>query len=229
MFTPFALRELRLENRVVVSPMCQYSADDGTVSDYHLVHLGARALGGAGLVIAEMTDVSAEGRITPGCAGMYKEEHVAAWKRIVDFLHTRTRAKIGIQLGHAGRKGSTKRPWEASRPDEPLSEGGWELLAPSAIPYRPGSPTPRAMTRADMSQVCEEHARAARMAEAAGFDLLELHMAHGYLLSSFITQLSNHRDDEYGGALADRMRFPLEVLRAVRKVWPQQKPLSVRI
>jgi anthraniloyl-CoA monooxygenase len=227
MFTPFRLRELVLPNRVVVSPMCQYSAEDGCVDDFHLAHLGARAMGGAGLVMAEMTDVSADARITLGCAGMYAAEHVAAWKRIVDFVHTRTPAKLGLQLGHAGRKGATKKPWEGP-PDAPL-EQGWELLAPSPLAYRPGSPVPRAMSRADMEQVGEEFVRATRMAEAAGFDLLELHMAHGYLLSSFISPLSNRRSDAYGGSLDNRMRFPLEVLGAVRAVWPEHKPLAVRI
>ncbi len=228
MFTPFALRGMALDNRVVVSPMCQYSAVDGTVSDYHLVHHGARAVGGAGLVMAEMTDVSADGRITVGCAGMYKDEHVAAWKRIVDYVHTCSRAKIGIQLGHAGRKGSTKRPWEGPD-DAPLAEHGWQVIAPSPIPYRSGGNVPREMTRDDMLRVRDEHVRAARMADAAGFDLLELHMAHGYLLSSFITPLSNQRRDEYGGSLDNRMRFPLEVFDAVRAVWPSHKPMSVRI
>jgi anthraniloyl-CoA monooxygenase len=228
MFTPFKLRELTLANRVVVSPMCQYSAHEGTVDDHHLVHLGARAMGGAGLVIAEMTNVSADARITHGCAGIYSDAHVAAWQRIVRFVHARTPAKIGIQLGHAGRKGSTKLPWEG-KPDEPLAQGGWEILAPSAIPYREGSQVPRAMTRTDMERVREAYVQATQRAEAAGFDLLELHMAHGYLLSSFISQLSNQRTDDYGGTLHGRMRFPLEVLVAVRAAWPAHKPLSVRI
>jgi anthraniloyl-CoA monooxygenase len=228
MFTPFRLRELTLPNRVVVSPMCQYSARDGTVDDFHLVHLGSRAMGGAGLVMAEMTDVSAEGRITTGCAGMYRPAHVSAWQRIVEFVHRSTPAKIGLQLGHAGRKGSTQKPWEGP-PDAPLTVDGWEIMAPSPLPYRPGSLVPRAMTRADMEQVCEQFAAAARMAEAAGFDLLELHMAHGYLLSSFISPLSNVRGDAYGGSLENRMRFPLEVFAAVRSAWPEHKPISVRI
>jgi anthraniloyl-CoA monooxygenase len=229
MFTPFKLRELVLHNRVVVSPMCQYSALAGTVTDYHLAHLGARALGGAGLVMAEMTNVSADARITPGCAGMYKPEHVTAWKRITDFVHGNSRAKIGLQLGHAGRKGSTKRPWEGT-PDEPLADAeAWEVVAPSPLPYRAGSPVPRALTREDMQRVTEDFVRATRMAESAGFDWLELHMAHGYLLSSFISPLCNVRSDGYGGTLEKRMRFPLEVLGAVRAAWPEHKPLSVRI
>ena len=228
MFTPFKLRELTLLNRVVVSPMCQYSAVDGTVSDYHLVHLGARAMGGAGLVMAEMTDVSADARITHGCAGLYSDAHVAAWQRIVSYVHARSQAKIGMQLGHAGRKGSTVLPWEGG-PDEALRKGGWELIAPSPLPYREGSPVPRAMTRNDMDSVREAFVQATHRAEASGFDLLELHMAHGYLLSSFISPLSNLRTDEYGGTLENRMRFPLEVFAAVRAAWPAHKPISVRI
>lgn len=227
MFTPFRLRDLVLDNRVVVSPMCQYSAENGTVDDWHLVHLGSRAMGGAGLVISEMTDVSADGRISPGCAGMYDPSHVPAWKRIVDFVHTQTRAKIGIQLAHAGRKGATGRLWEAM--DEPLPVGGWPLMAASAIPYLAHSQVPRAMTRADMDAVRADFVRSAEMAEAAGFDLIELHFAHGYLLASFVSPLTNQREDDYGGPLENRMRFPLEVFDAVRAVWPSRKPVSVRI
>lgn len=227
MFTPFRLRDMVLENRVVLSPMCQYSAEDGTINDWHLVHLGSRALGGAGLIITEMTDISPEGRITPGCAGMYLDEHVAPWKRVVDFAHTHSHAKVGMQLAHAGRKASTRVIWEGI--DEPLLEGGWEVLAPSAIPYKHNSPVPREMTRADMVQVRDDFVRAAERAEAAGFDLIELHMAHGYLLSTFLSPLSNRRTDDYGGSLENRMRFPLEVFRAVRAVWPAHKPMSVRI
>jgi anthraniloyl-CoA monooxygenase len=227
MFTPFALRGVTLANRVVVSPMCMYSAEDGTPNDFHLVHLGSRAMGGAGLVFTEMTDVSREGRITPGCAGMYKPEHLAAWARIVDFVHAHSRAKIGLQLGHAGRKGSTKKMWEGM--DQPLEEGNWPILAPSPIPYFPHSQVPKAMDRADMDRVREDFVRAARMGEQAGFDLLEIHMAHGYLLASFISPLTNVRRDEYGGTLENRMRFPLEVFDAVRAVWPAHKPISVRL
>jgi anthraniloyl-CoA monooxygenase len=227
MFTPFRLRGLTLANRVVVSPMCQYSAEDGTPNDWHLVHLGGMAVGGAGLVFTEMTDVSREGRITPGCAGMYKDEHVAAWRRIVEFVHTRSAAKIGMQLAHAGQKGATKLAWEGS--DEPLTEGAWPIISASAIPWLPHSQVPKAMDRADMDKVRDDFVAAARRAEAAGFDLLELHMAHGYLLSSFITPLSNKRTDEYGGSLENRMRFPLEVFDAVRAVWHEDKPISVRI
>jgi anthraniloyl-CoA monooxygenase len=227
MFTPFRLREVVLANRVVVSPMCQYSAEDGTPGEWHLVHLGSRAIGGAGLVITEMTDVSREGRISPGCTGMYKPEHVTAWKRIVDFVHGASGAKIGIQLAHAGRKGSTRRLWEGM--DEPLAEGNWPLISASAVPYLPHGQVPRAMDRRDMDAVRDDFARAARMADEAGFDLLELHFAHGYLLASFISPLTNRRPDDYGGSLANRLRFPLEVFDAVRAAWPAAKPISVRL
>jgi anthraniloyl-CoA monooxygenase len=227
MFTPFRLRELVLANRVVCSPMCQYSAEDGTPNDWHLVHLGSRAIGGAGLVMTEMTDVSREGRISPGCTGMYKPEHVIAWKRIVDFVHTLTPAKIGMQLAHAGRKGSTKRLWEGI--DEPLESGNWPLISASPVPYFPHSQVPKAMDRRDMDDVRDDFVRAARMADAAGFDLLELHFAHGYLLASFLSPLTNVRTDACGGSLANRARYPLEVFDAVRAAWPQRKPVSVRI
>jgi anthraniloyl-CoA monooxygenase len=196
------------------------------VGDWHLVHLGSRALGGAALVIAEATHVSRAGRISPFCAGMYKSEHVVAWKRVVDFVHGHTTARIGLQLAHAGRKGSSGRPWEGGAP---LAEGGWDLVAASAIPYDTGWPTPRAMTRADMDRVRGEFVRAAEMAEAAGFDMLELHMAHGYLLASFISPLTNRREDEYGGPVENRLRFPLETFDAVRAAWPAGKPITVRI
>lgn len=227
MFTPLRLRELVLPNRVVLSPMCQYSAEDGLVDDWHLVHLGSRAVGGAGLVMTEMTDVSADGRITPGCAGMYRAEHVAAWRRVTSFVHKHSASKIGIQLAHAGRKGSTKRLWEGV--DEPLDSGNWPLLAASAIPYKPGSATPKAMDRADMDQVRDDFVRATELAQEAGFDLVELHFAHGYLLSTFLSPFTNTRTDAYGGSLENRMRFPLEVLRAARAAWPADKPLLVRI
>jgi anthraniloyl-CoA monooxygenase len=227
LFTPYRLRELVLPNRIVVSSMCQYRADDGLPNDWHLVHLGSRAIGGAGLVMTEMTDVSREGRISPGCAGMYLPAHVAGWQRIVEFVHRESEAKIGIQLSHAGRKGSTCVLWEGE--DEPLPEGNWPLIAPSPIPYRPHSQTPREMTRGDMDQVLADFVRATGMADAAGFDLLELHLAHGYLLASFISPLTNRRTDEYGGSLANRMRYPLDIVSRVRTEWPQAKPLSVRI
>ena len=228
MFTPFRLRDLVIPNRIVVSPMCQYVADNGTVGDWHLVHLGSRAIGGAGLVMAEMTDVCAEGRISPWCAGLYASEHIAAWKRVVDFVHRESPGKIGIQLGHAGRKGATQRLWEGD--NEPLPEGGWPLISASPLPYFPGrSPVPREMTLDDMREVTADFVRATDLAEQAGFDLLEIHMAHGYLLASFISPLTNMRTDEYGGSLANRMRFPLAVFDACRRAWPAHKPMSARI
>ena len=227
MFAPFQLRGLVLANRVVVSPMCQYSAEDGMPNDWHLVHLGARAVGGAGLVIAEMTDVSREARISPGCTGLYKPEHAAAWKRVVEFVHGHSAAKIGMQLGHAGRKASTMRMWEGD--NQPLPEGNWPVLSASPLPYFPHSQTPREMTRADMDATVADYVRAARLANEAGFDLLELHMAHGYLLAAFLSPLTNRRTDEWGGPLANRLRFPLEVFAAVRAEWPAEKPMSVRL
>jgi anthraniloyl-CoA monooxygenase len=227
MFTPYRLRDLVLPNRVVVSSMCQYRAEDGMPNDWHLVHLGSRAIGGAGLVMTEMTDVSREGRISPGCAGMYLPAHVDGWRRVVDFVHRESEARIGMQLSHAGRKGSTCVLWEGE--DEPLPEGNWPLIAPSPIPYRPHNQTPREMSRADMDQVTADFVRATGMADEAGFDLVELHLAHGYLLASFISPLTNRRADQYGGSLADRMRYPLEIVASVRARWPAGKPLSVRI
>jgi anthraniloyl-CoA monooxygenase len=227
MFTPFRLRGLELANRIVVSPMAQYRAVDGTPTDWHLVHLAERAKGGAGLVCTEMTCVSPEGRITPGCTGLYAPEHEAAWKRIVDFVQAETDAKIAMQLGHSGPKGSTQLGWEEM--DAPLAEGNWEVMGPSPVPWSPRNHVPRAMTHADIARVKEQYVRAAQMAARAGFDMLELHYAHGYLMSAFITPLTNRRTDEYGGVLENRMRFPLEVYRAVRAVWPDDKPISVRI
>jgi anthraniloyl-CoA monooxygenase len=227
MFTPFTLRDMKLENRIVVSPMDMYCAVDGTPNDFHLVHLGSRAMGGPGLVMTEMTCVSPEGRITPGCTGMYSKEHVTAWKRIVDFVHANSQAKICLQLGHSGRKGSTKLAWEGM--DEPLHSGNWQVIGPSAIPYRQGMQVPRVMTRSDMDKVKADFIRSTRMAVEAGFDMIEVHCAHGYLLSSFITPISNKRDDEYAGSLENRLRFPSEVFAAMREVWPANKPVSVRI
>jgi anthraniloyl-CoA monooxygenase len=227
MFTPFRLREMVVQNRVVVSPMCMYSAEDGLPNDWHLVHLGSRAIGGAALVMTEMTDIAPEARITPGCAGIWSEAHVAAWKRVVDFVHGLGPVKIGIQLAHAGRKGATKLLWEGI--DEPLEAGAWPIVAPSPVPYFPHSQVPREMTRADMDRVRDDFVRAARHADAAGFDMIELHMAHGYLLASFLSPVTNRRRDAYGGTLSNRMRFPLEVFAAVRAAWPQAKPMSVRI
>ena len=227
MFTPFRLRGLTLPNRVGVSPMCQYSAEDGMPSDWHLVHLGSRALGGAGLVMAEMTDVDAHGRITPGCAGMYRREHVDGWRRVVEFVHRFSPAKVGMQLAHAGRKAATTVPWQGGGPLPP--DEAWPILGPSPIPFRPGDQVPREMTAEDLATVRDEFVRAARWADEAGFDLLELHAAHGYLLGSFLSPLTNRRGDRWGGSLEARLRFPLEVLEAVRAVWPADKPLSVRI
>ncbi len=228
MFMPLTLRGMRLDNRVVVSPMCQYSATLGVPDDWHLVHLGSRAVGGAGLVLTEMTDVSPEGRITHGCAGIWNDTQAAAWKRVVAFVHGRSRARIGIQLAHAGRKGSCSLPWEGDRPLT-KDEKPWETIGPSALPFDAGWPAPRAMTRADMDRVVADFASATKRSLEAGFDLVELHMAHGYLLSSFLSPLANQRTDAYGGSLENRARFPLEVLDAVRAVWPAERPVSVRI
>ena len=227
MFAPFTLRELRLKNRIVVSPMAQYKAVAGCPTDWHLVHYAERAKGGAGLVFTEMTCVSPEGRITPGCTGMYAPKHEAAWKRIVDFVHAETDAKICCQLGHSGPKGSTQLGWEEM--DAPLPAGNWPVMAASATAWSERNQTARAMDRADMDLVRDQFVAAAEMAARAGFDMLELHCAHGYLLSSFITPLTNRRTDQYGGSLENRMRYPLEVFRAVRAAWPAEKPISVRI
>ena len=227
LFAPLRLRECTLPNRVVVSPMCQYSAVDGVVNDWHLVHLGARATGGAGLVMTEMTDVEPQGRITHGCAGLWNDTQRDAWKRIVDFVHARSRSKIGIQLAHAGRKASCSLPWVG---DAPLRDAtAWPAIGPSPLPFGKDWPAPKAMDAADMARVRDAFAAAARRADEAGFDLVELHMAHGYLLSSFLSPAANTRTDAYGGSLANRMRYPLEVLDAVRAAWPAHKPLSVRV
>lgn len=227
MFAPFRLRGMTLANRVVVSPMAQYKAVDGCPTDWHFAHYAERAKGGAGLVTIEMTCVSPEGRITPGCTGFYSPEHEAAWKRLVDFVHDETPAKICAQIGHSGAKGSTQLGWEEM--DAPLTAGNWPLIAASAVAWSPANQVPRAMDRTDMDTVRDQFVAAARMADRAGFDMIELHMAHGYLLSSFITPLTNRRDDEYGGSLENRMRYPLEVFAAVRAAWPEDKPISVRI
>ncbi|MFE9771701.1 bifunctional salicylyl-CoA 5-hydroxylase/oxidoreductase [Streptomyces sp. NPDC005931] len=228
MFTPFRLRGLTLRNRVVVSPMDMYSAVDGVPGDFHLVHLGARALGGAGLVMTEMVCVSEQGRITPGCAGLYTGRQAEAWRRITEFVHTRAPGTaIGVQLGHSGRKGSTRLMWEGM--DEPLKDGNWPLVAASPLPYKPGSQTPRQLSRAQLTDIREQFTAAARRAGRAGFDLLELHCAHGYLLSGFLSPLTNRRTDAYGGSPEKRLRFPLEVFDAVREVWPGDRPMTVRI
>jgi len=230
MFTPYTVRGVTLKNRVVVSPMAQYSCSDGVPGDYHLVHLGARAMGGAGMVVAEMTCPSADARITPGCPGLWNAAQRDGWKRIVEVVHRETDAKIAIQLGHAGAKGSTNAPWQGAGADRPLAAGTWPLIAPSPQPYlADGGQVPRAMNRTDMDRVRDDFVRSARFAAEAGFDWLELHCAHGYLLSAFISPLTNRRSDEYGGTLAKRLRYPLEVFAAVRQAWPQDKPMSVRI
>ena len=226
-FAPFRLRDMALKNRIVVSPMAQYKAREGCPTDWHLVHYGERAKGGAGLVFTEMTCVSPEGRITPGCPGLYAPEHQAAWRRITDFVHAETDARICCQIGHSGRKGSTRIGWEGM--DQPLAEGNWPIMAASALPWSDGNAVPQEMTRADMEAVTEQFVAATRMADAAGFDMIELHAAHGYLLSGFLSPVSNRRGDEYGGSLENRLRWPLEVFTAMRAVWPQDKPMSVRI
>ena len=227
MFTPYRLRDMELVNRVVVSPMSMYSAPEGVPDDWHLVHYGALAKGGAGLIYTEMTDIGPDARITPGCAGIWNDEQEAAWRRIVEFVHGHSQAKICLQLGHAGPKGSTGLGWEGM--DEPLPSGNWPLISASATPYSPINQVPRQMTRADMDQVRDDYVEAARRGARAGFDMLELHYAHGYLMSAFITPLLNRRADRYGGSIENRMRFPLEVFAAVREVWPERKPISVRI
>ena len=227
MFAPFKLRGMKLENRVVVSPMAQYKAVDGCPTDWHFVHYAERAKGGAGLVCTEMTCVSPEGRISPGCTGLYAPDHERAWKRLVDFVHAETPARLCCQIGHSGRKGSTQLGWQEG--DAPLASGNWAVIAPSALPWSPRNATPKMMDRADMDLVTAQFVAAVQMAGRCGFDMIELHAAHGYLLSSFISPVSNIRDDDYGGSLENRMRYPLEVLSAMRAVWPQDKPMSVRI
>jgi anthraniloyl-CoA monooxygenase len=228
MFLPFRLRDMQLVNRVVVSPMAQYRAADGVPTDWHLVHYGARATGGAGLVFTEMTCTSADARISPGCTGLWNDIQAAAWQRIVEFVHLESQARMCLQLGHAGRKGSTQLGWQEA--DHPLASGNWHLCAPSPLPYLPGiSQVPREMTPAEMETVKSDFVRAATLGAAAGFDMLELHMAHGYLLASFLSPLTNIRQDEYGGSVENRLKFPLQVLRAVRAVWPATRPVSVRI
>ena len=227
MFAPFRLREMALRNRIVVSPMATYSAVDGTPGHFHLVHYGARAQGGAGLVFTEMTCVSPSARITPGCTGMYAPEHVAGWRRVTDFVHDQSAAKICLQLGHSGAKGSTQIGWETM--DAPLDHGNWPLIAASEVAWSTANAAPRSMNRADMDEVRDQFVAATLRAVEAGFDMIELHAAHGYLLSSFITPLQNKRGDEYGGALANRLRFPIEVFEAMRSAWPSERPMSVRI
>lgn len=227
MFTPYTVRNLTLHNRIVVSPMAMYSAKDGLPDDFHLVHIGARAMGGAALIFPEMTCVSPDARITPGCLGLWNDEQAEGFKRMVDFVHRETPAKIGMQLGHAGRKGATKVAWEGT--DQPVEHGGWPLISASAIPYLDNSDMPREMTREDMDRVIADFVSATQRSAEIGFDILELHAAHGYLLSSFLSPLTNLRTDEYGGSHENRARFPLEVFRAIRAAWPAEKPMSVRI
>ncbi len=227
MFTPYRARGLTLHNRVIVSPMAMYSAKDGMPNDFHLVHLGSRAMGGASLVFPEMICVSPDARITPGCLGLWNEEQKEGYRRLVDFVHNDTPAKIGIQLGHAGRKGATKVAWEGT--DQPVEQGGWPLISASAIPYLPHSDVPRAATKDDLERIKADFVQATKWADEVGFDILELHCAHGYLLSAFLSPLTNLRDDEYGGDHAARARYPLEVFHAIRAVWPEDKPISVRL
>jgi anthraniloyl-CoA monooxygenase len=227
MFAPFQLRGMHLENRIVVSPMAQYKAVDGSPTDWHLVHYGERAKGGAALVYTEMTCVSAHGRITPGCPGLYAPKHEVAWKRVVDFVHAETTAKICCQIGHAGRKGSTQLGWQDG--DAPLTHGNWPVMGASALPWSPANQVPKEMDRADMDKVVMQFVRATEMAAKVGFDMIELHAAHGYLLSGFISPVSNARNDDYGGSLENRMRYPLEVFGAMRGEWPGQRPMAVRI
>ncbi len=227
MFAPFKLREMPLENRITVSPMAMYSAVDGVPNDFHFVHYGERALGGAGLLFTEMTCVSPEGRISPGCTGLWNDDQLREWKRIVDFVHANSKAKICLQLGHSGSKGSTRLGWDGN--DVPLDDGNWPIMAASDVPWSPVNQVPSPMTRADMDQVRDEFVAAVRLGKEAGFDMVELHAAHGYLLSGFLTPLQNRRTDEYGGSLANRLRYPLEVFRAMREAWPKEKPMSVRI
>jgi anthraniloyl-CoA monooxygenase len=226
-FYPYALRDLSLHNRIVVSPMAQYSATDGTPGDWHLVHLGSRAVGGAGLVMTEMTCVSPEGRITPGCTGLWNDEQTQAWRRIVDFVHENSEAKIALQVGHAGRKGATQLAWEEM--DAPLAEGAWPLVSASPLPYRPDSQVPQEMSAADMEAVLADFVATTERAADAGFDMIEVHAAHGYLLSSFLSPVTNQRTDEFGGSLENRARYPLAVIDAVRVAWPDSKPMAVRI
>ena len=227
MFAPYKLRDMHLNNRIVVSPMAQYKAVDGCPTDWHLIHYGERAKGGAALVYTEMTCVSDTGRITPGCPGLYRSEHETAWKKLTDFVHQETDAKMCCQIGHSGRKGSTNLGWQGM--DEPLASGNWDLISASAIPWSDANATPRAATPDDMDEICQQFVASTLMAERAGFDMIELHAAHGYLLSSFISPASNTRTDDYGGSLGNRLRFPLRVFEEMRRVWPKEKPMSVRI
>ena len=229
-FTPYKLRDMVLDNRITLSPMCMYSATDGIVGDWHLVHLGSRAMGGAGLIMTECTAITAEGRITLGCSGMYSDDHINAWRRVVDFVHKNSFAKIGMQLGHAGRKASTRLQWEGGEKEQlPSKDDNWPIMAASPIPYTEKNQTPKEMDRKDMDCLIADYVAAANRAQEAGFDMLELHCAHGYLLNTFLSPKTNHREDAYGGNIESRMRFPLEVYLALRSAWPDEKPISARI
>lgn len=227
LFTPFSIGKLRLANRITIAPMCQYSAVDGSMTDWHLMHLGTLSLSGAGMMVIEATGVMPEGRITPYCVGLYSDANEAAMRRVVDFCRGLSPMPIGIQLGHAGRKGSSQRPWEGRGALDPRDKDAWQTVAPSPLPFAPGWPAPRALTRADMDIIVRAFVDAARRAARIGLDFIELHSTHGYLLSEFLSPLANRREDEYGGSLGNRMRFPLEVFRAVRAVW--SKPLGAKI
>ena len=228
LFSPIKLRELELGNRIVVSPMCQYQSEDGNANEWHLMHYGSLSMGAAGLVLTEMTDVSEEGRITYQCAGLYSDGNEAAWKRVVDFCKRFGVARIGVQLGHAGRKGSTLPPAKDGKPLT-AGDGAWQTVAPSAIPFAEGWHTPREATRADMDKIKADFVAAVGRAERVGFDLIEMHAGHGYLMNQFLSPITNRRTDEYGGSLENRMRFVLEVFEAMRAAWPQQKPMGARI
>ncbi|HEX5764299.1 MAG TPA: bifunctional salicylyl-CoA 5-hydroxylase/oxidoreductase, partial [Woeseiaceae bacterium] len=227
MFATFRLRDMELENRVIMSPMAQYSAVEGLPNDWHFVHYASRAIGGAGLIFTEMTCPSADGRITPGCTGLWSVEQADGWRRIVDFVHGHTQAKFCMQIGHAGRKGSTRVAWEGM--DQPLIHGNWPIVSASPIPYRDGSQVPAELTEARMDEIVEQFAESARLADRAGFDMIEAHAAHGYLLASFLSPLTNQRSDRYGGSVENRLRFPMRVVQRMREVWPADKPMSVRI
>ena len=228
LFTPFRVGGLELANRIAIAPMCQYSAVDGSMTDWHLMHLGTLALSGAGMLTIEATGVTPDGRITPQCVGLYTDANAAAIRRVVDFCRSISPIRIGIQLSHAGRKASSQRPWEG-RGALPPGAGGWDTVAPSAVPLSAGWPTPRALDRKQMAAIRQAFVAAARLAADIGLDYIELHSTHGYLLSEFLSPLSNRRDDDYGGSLENRMRFPLEIFSALREAWPADRPMGAKI